>query len=81
MQTGRFVEAVQLHGQCGKQVASDVRQRLETLFGALLLAGVGGLRPEDFPEDSSAVRYYPVVLSAMDAVFTRQEALGQGALK
>ncbi|GEM_PF-1953541 len=81
LQAGRFVEAVQFHGQCRKQLASDVRQRLEALFGALLLAGVGGLRLEDFPGDSPVAGYYPAALSAMDAVFVRQEERGQDALK
>ncbi len=81
LQVDRFGEAVQLYGQCGTHLASDQRQRLEALFGALLLVGVGGLRPENFPEDSPVARYYPAVLSAMDAVFAGQEELGQEALK
>ncbi len=81
LQAGSFSQAVQSYGQSGKHLASDLRQRLETLFGALLLAGVGGLRPESFPEDSPVARYYPAALSAMDAVFSGQEALGQEALK
>lgn len=81
LQAGRFGEAVQLYGRCGKQMASDVRQRLDALFGALLLVGVGGLQPKDFPEDSPVARYYPAALSAMEAVFASEEEKGQESLK
>ena len=78
LQAGSFAEAVRLYAQCGKQLASD---RLEVLFGALLLAGASGLRPEDFAEESPVARHYPAALAACDAVFAGEEEKAQDALK
>jgi tetratricopeptide (TPR) repeat protein len=81
LQAGSFAEAVRLYARCGRQLASDRLERLEALFGALLLAGTGGLRPEDFAGDSPVARHYPAALAACDAVFAGEEAKAQEALK
>lgn len=81
LQAGSFAEAVRLYAEGGKQLASDRLERLEALFGALLLAGTGGLRPEDFTEDSPVARHYPAALAACDAVFAGEEEKAQDALK
>lgn len=81
LQAGNFAEAARLYAQCGRKLASDRLERLEALFGALLLAGAGDLRPEDFAEDSPVARHYPAALAACDAVFAGEETKAQEALK
>ncbi len=81
VQEGRYAEAARLYTACGKQLAEDSHQRLDALFGALLLAGSSDLKLHDFAEDSAVFRYYPVALAAIEAVFAKDDKEAHEALK
>lgn len=81
LQAGSFAEAARLYAECKEQLASNSQLQLEALFGAVLLSCAGNLRPQDLPEDSPVIRSYPTALSAIEAVFARQEEKAQDALR
>ena len=81
LQAGRFVEAVEVYKQCVGQLTRDRQQRVEALFGALLLFGTGGLTPQNFPEDSPIFCHYPAARLAMHAIFAEHEERALAALK
>ncbi len=81
LQTGNFTEAAGLYREYVNHFTSEQQERMDALFGALLLTGTGGLLPDNFVEDSPVVLFYPAALLAIDAVFDGQGEQGRNALK
>lgn len=81
LQAGQFAEAARLYTQCCRTLAPARLLRLEALFGALLVAGVEGLRPKDFAEDSPIAQHYSAALTALEMFFAGRDSETQDALK
>ncbi|GAB6192916.1 tetratricopeptide repeat protein [Desulfocastanea catecholica] len=81
LRAGRFAEAARLYTQRCRTMAPDRLPRLEALFGALLVAGVEGLRAEDFGEGSPIAQHYSAALAALEKFFAGRDSETQDALK
>ena len=81
LQAGRFAEAARFYTQRCRTVEPDRLLSLEALFGALLVAGVEGLRPEDFADDSPIAQHYGAALTALEMFFAGRDSETQEALK
>jgi cellulose synthase operon protein C len=80
LQFGSYTEAAGLYTECHGQLAPEQQRQMETLFGALLLAG-NSVNLVDFEVDSPIVRIYPKALVAIDMFCTGQADKLEEALR
>lgn len=77
---GDYVGAARLYTLCHTELDRDGQYAAESLFGALLLAGVG-LQTTDLPEQSLVIRHFAAAQKAMQHYCAGEDEEVHGALK
>ena len=80
LKTGEYVDAARLYTLCRPTLDREGQFAAETLFGVLLLAGIG-LQPTDLPEQSPVVRHFETARSALRHFCGGADADAREALK